>query len=234
MTRAACHLTKTSKSPAEDARKATKPVVKPTPKTPRAPADPKTAAPAETWRTAPADKKAPKPLTAFQRWLADGEGKGVDPFDEFIAFVLGGGHMADFCKAREIPYTTMYDWVRADDRRAEMYARAREDRAEKFADEIVAIADETECAPVVDRATGQTVAMAFDKTAVARNKLRVDARKWIAAKLKPRVYGDKVQVEGSVDHRVLTDEALLKRLAQFGVALPAIVPQAPKEGGDAA
>lgn len=39
-----------------------------------------------------------------------------------------------------------------------------------------------------------------DSVDVARNKLRVEARKWLASKVLPRLYGDKLQVEtkGSV------------------------------------
>lgn len=129
--------------------------------------------------------------------------------------------MADFCKAREIPYTTFYDWVRTDSRRSELYARAREDRAEKFADEIVAISDEISVTTKMD---GENVTFAIDAAAVSRNKLRVDSRKWIAAKLKPRVYGDRVQVDATVDHKVMQDDALLARLAKFGIALPGIIP----------
>ena len=140
--------------------------------------------------------------------------------------------MADFCRQHEFAYTTMLDWINAESSRAEMYARAREDRSDKLADEIVAISDECEYAPVTDM-SGNTVAVMFDKTAVARNKLRVDARKWIAAKLKPRVYGDKVQVEGTVDHKVMTDDVLLQRLAKLGVPVDSIVPVGPTEGGDA-
>jgi hypothetical protein len=55
--------------------------------------------------------------------------------------------------------------------------RAREDQADTMADEIVRIADEAE-----DPAKG---------------RLQVDARKWVAAKLKPRKYGDKVTNEHS-------------------------------------
>lgn len=140
--------------------------------------------------------------------------------------------MADFCRQNDFAYTTMLDWINADQSRAEMYARAREDRSDKLADEIVAIADECEYEPVTD-ITGKTVAVMFDKTAVARNKLRIDARKWTAAKLKPRVYGDKVQVEGTVDHKVMSDDALLQRLAKLGVNVDGIVPAAPAEGSDA-
>jgi hypothetical protein len=86
--------------------------------------------------------------------------------------------MADFCRQNEFAYTTMLDWINADSSRAEMYARAREDRSDKLADEIVSISDECEYAPITDM-SGKTIAVAFDKTAVARNKLRVDARKWL-------------------------------------------------------
>lgn len=140
--------------------------------------------------------------------------------------------MADFCRQNGFAYTTMLDWINADPSRAEMYARAREDRSDKLADEIVAIADECEYEPVTD-ISGKTVAVMFDKTAVARNKLRIDARKWTASKLKPRVYGDKVQLEGTVDHKVMSDDALLQRLAKLGVAVDAIVPTSPAEGSDA-
>ena len=76
------------------------------------------------------------------------------------------------------------------------------------------------------------VVLVLDAAAVSRNKLRVDSRKWIAAKLKPRVYGDKVQVEGVIDHKGMADDVLLARLAKFGVALPGIVPKPEQEAPD--
>lgn len=79
-----------------------------------------------------------------------------------------------------------------------MYAGAREERADVLADEIVAIADELEVKCVTGE-DGETMEVKVDPTAVARNKLRVDARKWVAAKLKPRVYGDKVAIGGADD-----------------------------------
>ena len=45
-----------------------------------------------------------------------------------------------------------------------------------------------------DDGAGNT-AVVFDATAVARNKLRVDARRWLASKMAPKKYGDKVQAE---------------------------------------
>ena len=37
---------------------------------------------------------------------------------------------------------------------------------------------------------------AIDKDNIQRSRLQVDARKWIAAKLKPNRYGDKVELSG--------------------------------------
>jgi hypothetical protein len=74
-----------------------------------------------------------------------------------------------------------------------MYARAREDQADTLADEIVGISDESAITAKVD---GEEVRFALDATAVARNRLRVDARKWVAAKLKPRKYGDRQVLAG--------------------------------------
>ncbi|MDH1336795.1 hypothetical protein N5D77_22020 [Comamonas thiooxydans] len=218
-------MSKKRASPDQNATTATKPVsTRARTASFKAPASSKKP-PAAAKTTPP--KKAAKPLTPFQKWSS-----GVGALDQFLAFILEGGHMADFCRQNEFAYTTMLDWVNADSSRAEMYARAREDRADKLADEIVSISDECEYQPVTDM-SGNTVALVFDKTAVARNKLRVDARKWSASKLKPRVYGDKVQVEGTVDHKVMSDDALLQRLAKLGVSVASIVPVGPTEGGDA-
>ena len=86
------------------------------------------------------------------------------------------------------------------------YIRARESRAERYAAEIIAIADENPTCEVPDPDGG--VSVRVDAAAIQRNRLRVDARKWIACKLLPKVYGDKVQAEISGElavKRVIAD-----------------------------
>lgn len=68
--------------------------------------------------------------------------------------------------------------------------RAREDQADFYADQIVAIADEL---TIETRHQGEDVILDVSSTAVARNRLRVDARKWYASKLAPKKYGDKLE-----------------------------------------
>lgn len=73
--------------------------------------------------------------------------------------------------------SAVYEWLLLHVEFADMYARAREEQADTLADEITQIADTEEDA--------------------ARARVRVDARKWVAAKLKPRKYGDRQAVEHS-------------------------------------
>jgi hypothetical protein len=88
------------------------------------------------------------------------------------------------------------DWVDSSPELAERYARAKQLQAELLAAEIVAIADESE---VVAQYQGEQVKLDLSPTAIQRNRLRVDARKWVAAKLLPKVYGDKIAVGGADD-----------------------------------
>ena len=119
-------------------------------------------------------------------------------------------HIADCVSLRTIAAmegmptaATIMSWL-ADSSKPEFleqYARAREAQADKMAEDILAIADE-ECTMVRadkhgtkdDDGEGSTQVV-FDATAVARNKLRVDARRWLASKMAPKKYGDKVQAE---------------------------------------
>lgn len=165
--------------------------------------------------TKPQKKAAPKapaaPLTPMQTWRARPEDEALS---ELCAVVIEGGHLAAFCKSKGIAYVTMLDWINGSPRRTEMYARAREDRSDLLADEIVAISDDSKSDVYIDKDGNERV----DTEVVQRAKLRVDARKWVAAKLKPRIYGDKLTLDGRVDHSKTTDEELLATLAKYGIA----------------
>lgn len=90
---------------------------------------------------------------------------------------------------------TIMNWL-ADDSKPEFmqqYLRAREAQADKMAEDILAIADEQSLTTETDEAG--VVEVKFDAVAVQRNRLRVDARKWLASKMAPKKYGDKVQAE---------------------------------------
>jgi hypothetical protein len=71
--------------------------------------------------------------------------------------------------------STVFKALSEDKEFAEQYARAREAQADTLFDEVLEIADSANQAD--DR------------------RVKIDARKWMAGKLRPKVYGDKVQTE---------------------------------------
>lgn len=114
--------------------------------------------------------------------------------DAICERLVAGESLRAICRDDEMPnITSVFKWLAKYPEFANQYARAREEQAEAFADEIVAISDENDGKAIT--ADGQEVAVVFDSTAVARNRLRVDARKWVASKLKPKKYGDRVAQE---------------------------------------
>jgi hypothetical protein len=93
-------------------------------------------------------------------------------------------------------YATLHSWIKESPEYTEGLANARMDAADFLADEIKDIADEQ--------------VKGMDQ--VSRNKLRVDTRKWIASKLKPKTYGDRVGLDVTVEEK-LSDEEIERRLA---------------------
>lgn len=89
---------------------------------------------------------------------------------------------------------TVYEWLHDDVTFSDNYTRAREAQADYYADEIATIAD-TEPDP-------------------NKARVRIDARKWAAGKLKPKVYGDKLDITGDFNIK-LPDEQVESRLAHL-------------------
>jgi len=87
--------------------------------------------------------------------------------------------------------STVYEWLLRHPAFAEQYARAREEQADTNADEILEIADEMP--PEYTDEKGRT---SLDLTYIQWQKNRIEARKWTAAKLRPKKYGDRMAVEG--------------------------------------
>ena len=77
------------------------------------------------------------------------------------------------------------DWLRRDPELRARYAEACEDRADRLVEELLELAD---------REIPQDLDGSARSAFVQQLRLRVDARKWAAAKLRPRVYGDRVDL----------------------------------------
>jgi hypothetical protein len=124
---------------------------------------------------------------------------------ELCEHIADGLSLKEACALPGMPSrTTAYKWLAEYSFFANTYARAREERADLVADEIITIAD-TEPDPQK-----------------ARN--RIDARKWWAARVNPKAYGDKLTTENTnrnhnyvISDRPMTEE---EWEAEYGVGDP--------------
>lgn len=87
---------------------------------------------------------------------------------------------------------TVCDWAAADPVFAEQYARAKEAQMDRYAEEILEIADDATNDWMQNKHGDKTL----DAEHVQRSRLRVDSRKWLMSKLAPKKYGEKVQIGG--------------------------------------
>jgi hypothetical protein len=156
--------------------------------------------PAQAPAPRPAWSLLPTPRERLAAWIAThaSEDEATEALCDVIA---DGGNLKEWCRDNAFSHSSVLRWINALPERSDLYMRAREARADLLADEIVAISEEDKLVRAINPETGELEDVTFDATAVQRNRLRVDARKWVAAKLKPRVYGEKqtVAVGGDPD-----------------------------------
>ncbi len=139
--------------------------------------------------------------------------------DEICNRLAGGESLRSICRDDHMPaQQTVYVWLNKDKVFQDQYARAREEQADTHADEIIAIADESpEVNPIRDK-DGNVVDIKIDSGYVAYQKQRIEARKWTAAKLRPKKYGDRVTHAGDDESPVVLEN----NMNVFGELLKAI------------
>lgn len=133
---------------------------------------------------------------------------------DLICEALAEGHsLRAICKAEDMPSkANVFRWLAANQDFADQYARAREAQADCLFDDILQIADDG----LNDTYTDDEGRVRTDHDVIARSRLRVDARKWMAGKLRPKVYGDKIAIGGADDLppiKGMDDSALDARIA---------------------
>ncbi len=122
----------------------------------------------------------------------------VKHFNEILERVMCGEAIAEICRSKGMPSrVTFYRWLNADEKGdlRGRYDDACAIRADYLADEIVRIADDSTL-DVEFKANGD---INYSKKSVERSKLMIDARKWTASKLRPKLWGNQVAVDLNVD-----------------------------------
>lgn len=100
---------------------------------------------------------------------------------------------------------TIHRWRVKHESFRQQYVKAKQEQAELLAQEILDIADESTGDVKYDKDGNESLNGEY----VARSRLRVDARKWVASKLLPKVYGDKQEAEATQNTLI---EKLLEKL----------------------
>ena len=118
--------------------------------------------------------------------------------------IAEGESLNRICKDEKMPdKATVFRWLVSDQVFCDKYARARELQAETQFDELIDIVDQPpELNHILDK-DGKPIEVKFDSSYVAWMKLRVDTRKWTAARMAPKKYGEHKQAEEQTDPTVI-------------------------------
>jgi len=98
---------------------------------------------------------------------------------------------------------SVMSWLTKKPEFLEQYTRAREIQAETQFDELIDIVDQPPELSHITNNKGELVEVKFDSSYVAWMKLRVDTRKWTAARMAPKKYGEQKQAEEAQDLTVI-------------------------------
>lgn len=110
-------------------------------------------------------------------------------FDKICDLIADGKSLRTICAGEDMPNTSsVCRWLAQDEggELREQYARARESQADALFDDCLAIADKFTSAEMIE------------PEHINRAKLRIDTRKWMAGKLRPKKYGEKLDVDANV------------------------------------
>lgn len=139
-----------------------------------------------------------------------------------------GQSLRSICDDDAMPaLRTVFDWLAREDREdfRTKYARAREAQADSMFDDIIDIADDGRNDWMEKKdSEGETIGWRENGEAMRRSQLRIEARKWMAAKLQPKKYGDKLDLNVSGRLETVPEEQLETRIADLlgkaGVNVP--------------
>jgi len=117
--------------------------------------------------------------------------------DAICERIADGDSLRTICADDAMPNkATVFRWLAKHPAFSDQYAHAREAQADTLADELTDIADDgTNDWMERKGSEGEVIGWRENGEAINRSRLRVDARKWIASKLKPKKYGDSTMMQ---------------------------------------
>jgi hypothetical protein len=111
--------------------------------------------------------------------------------EHICAELACGRSLRSICRADDMPaLRTIFYWLRTNPDFLHQYEMAKVESADALIEEILDIADDASGDYIEDDEGNRK----FNSENVQRSRLRVDARKWIASKLKPKRWGERVDM----------------------------------------
>lgn len=133
--------------------------------------------------------------------------------------ISNGESLKAICEEEAMPAkSTVFKWLCDFPHFADKYARAREAQADALFDDILSIADDGRN-DWMERKDAEDENMGWRENgeALRRSQLRIDARKWMAGKLRPKKYGEKLDIEQKTTHEAGDSlQGLMERIAANG------------------
>lgn len=121
--------------------------------------------------------------------------------DAICERIANGESLRAICDDEGLPdKATVFRWLAANEAFRDQYARAREAQADAVFDDILSIADDGRNDWMERKnADDRNIGWVENGEAIRRSQLRIEARKWMAGKLKPKKYGEKLELSGDAD-----------------------------------
>lgn len=115
--------------------------------------------------------------------------------DRICAELAEGKSLRTVCRADDMPdKSTVFKWLRTIPEFADHYTKAKEEAADALFEETVDIADDGSNDWIASN-DPDNPGYKFNNEHYQRSRLRVDTRKWMMSKMKPKKYGDRVTQE---------------------------------------
>lgn len=116
--------------------------------------------------------------------------------DRICAQLSEGISLRTVCKADDMPdKTTVFKWLRTYPEFLNQYTRAKDESADALVEESLDIADEASN-DWMARNDPENPGWVVNGEHIQRSRLRIETRKWMASKLKPKKYGEKLALGG--------------------------------------
>lgn len=125
---------------------------------------------------------------------------------EICARISAGQSFRTISRDKDMPcIQTMFTWMRKHPEFMEQYVIAKQEQAEAMTEEMLDIADDgtNDWMEKLDDESGEVYGWKVNGEHIQRSRLRVETRKWLASKLKPKKYGESTTLKGDAENPLL-------------------------------